>query len=296
MGTTKIDVRTSSGRYTLPSESVSRYLREIRKFPLLSEDEEMELMVKYQDKGDGEALNQIICCNQRFVYAIAKRIAPQNAILDAINEGNLGLIAAAKKYDRTKGFRFISYAVWYVRLFINSFVLNNGVVRKPCNNRNSTKVNKIKNRFYLENGKMPTDEEIVEIFKKEFGIKILDHAYLQDIESVSLDSTIDNGKSTSSCFEDSPEFTSITCSKNNYEEDMESEYKKEIVKQSLSCLSEREREIIVFLFGIDNGEEKTMEEASEKFGLTKERIRQIKIHSLNKLKKIVKKINNTQAI
>jgi RNA polymerase primary sigma factor len=246
-------------------DSISNYLKDVRKSEIIDSEREIELAKRIQE-GDSGALNELISANLRFVISIAKEYQNQGLPLaDLISEGNYGLITAAKRFDHTKGFRFISYAVWWIKQsIIQSLNENSRTVRLPANVIN--KLSKIK-------------KEIDE-FEKKFERKPLDG---QEVEVIfhptvtSLNSMIN---------EDGDELIEIIEDPNSIRPDEDINSQEEIkdnINKILSVLSEREKSIIEMYFGL-NGSPLTLEEIGEEFNLTKERIRQIKEKAIRKIR------------
>jgi len=179
-----IDVRELKTPLVYRGSILESYLTEIRKYPLLKTEEEIELFYKIKN-GDEKARETLINCNQRFVFAIAKRYCNSEKVMDLINEGNIGLIDAIDRFDPTKGIRFLSYAVWYIRRSIVYYLMNDNVMIKKTNySKCNGKINSIKNKYFCENGYMPSDDEIVEMMKNEFDINIVDKSDIFEEEFV----------------------------------------------------------------------------------------------------------------
>lgn len=257
----------SNKRFIETSEdSISNYLKEVRKIDLLTPEEEVELTKKIAE-GDKRAQDKLVSANLRFVISIAKEYQGQGVpLVDLISEGNYGLIKAAKKFDHTKGFRFISYAVWWVKQSIlQSLSENSRTVRLPVNITNQLmKIKREISQFEQDNHRPPTDVD-------------MDLTILQHPTCTSLNDKIN---------EDGDEILDLIPD-NSFIRPDEDFYGEEMLKnemeKTLSVLSDRERKIINMYFGID-GNSLTLEQIGDEFGLTKERIRQIKEKALRKLK------------
>lgn len=259
------------------SDSLEKYLQSIAKEPLLTPEEEVELAQRVH-QGDKEALDKLVKGNLRFVVSVAKQYQNQGLSLpDLINEGNLGLIRAAEKFDETKGFKFISYAVWWIRQSISQAVDEQSrMVRLPMNQLGSIRrINKEISKFEQENGRMPSSDELSDIL--DIASEKITDAIRVSGRAVSVDAP----------FGDDEEGTLIDVLKNPDSPDADNGLEQESLVQEiervLSSLNERERGIICGAFGI-GGPEKSFDELAEEYGLTRERVRQIKEKALRKLK------------
>ena len=248
-------------------ESISKYLKDVRKLTMLTANEEIELAKKIQE-GDSNALEVLVNSNLRFVISIAKQYQNQGLPLsDLIAEGNLGLIKAAQRFDHNKGFRFISYAVWWIKQsIIQSLNDNARTVRLPVNITNTiSKVKKEVAAFEQENGRKPDTNEM--------DLSILNQPYC-----MSLNETInEDGDEMLDTIEDN----TFVSPDQSFQSD--SDLLKNELENILSSLSPRERNIIEMYFGL-NGTALTLEEIGDEYGLTKERIRQVKAKALRKLR------------
>ncbi|MBQ1209369.1 MAG: sigma-70 family RNA polymerase sigma factor [Bacteroidales bacterium] len=259
------------------SASLDKYLQEIGREELISVDEEVELAQKIR-QGDKRALEKLTRANLRFVVSVAKQYQNQGLSLpDLINEGNLGLIKAAQKFDETRGFKFISYAVWWIRQSIlQALAEQSRIVRLPLNQVGSlNKINKAQGKFEQEFGRLPTSDELADIL----GVpkdKIADTIRVSG-RHVSLDAPFVEGEDNNLLDvlenEESP-----AASKGLVSESLNKE-----IERALSTLTPRERDIIKYFFGI-GCQEMTLEEIGEKFNLTRERVRQIKEKAIRRLK------------
>jgi len=259
------------------SESLDKYLQEIGREDLVTAEEEVELAQRIR-KGDRLALEKLTRANLRFVVSVAKQYQNQGlSLTDLINEGNLGLIKAAKKFDETRGFKFISYAVWWIRQnILQALAEQSRLVRLPLNQVGSlNKIGKASSKFEQENERRPSVEELADeldipIDKISDALKIsgrhvsVDAPFVEGEENTLLDVMVN---------EDSP---------------MADRF---LVNESLSCevdrvldvLTEREQDIIRMFFGIGESE-KTLEEIGDTLGLTRERVRQIKERAIRRLR------------
>jgi RNA polymerase primary sigma factor len=262
------------------SKSLDQYFAEIGKVELLTPNEEVELAIKIRN-GDEEAKDKLVLANLRFVISVAKMFQNQGLSLgDLINEGNLGLIKAAQRFDETRGFKFISYAVWWVRQGIMSAIADQSrVVRLPLNRVSSlTKLNKAYRELEQEYERKPSTEELANILDMTTD----EVAYTQQISGrqLSMDAPMKNNDENKNTLMDVlPDKAYDLPDK----ELMDNSLKDEVIN-ALSRLKEREAEVIRLSFGIGMDHSATLEEIGEKFNLTRERIRQIKEKALSKLK------------
>jgi RNA polymerase primary sigma factor len=259
------------------SASLDKYLQEIGKEGLITVEEEVELAQRIK-KGDRTALEKLTRANLRFVVSVAKQYQNQGLTLpDLINEGNLGLIKAAEKFDETRGFKFISYAVWWIRQSIlQALAEQSRIVRLPLNQVGSlNKINKAFSKFEQEYERTHTPEELAETLElpKE---KVSDTLRVSG-RHVSVDAP----------FSDSEENSLLDVLINNDSPKADRELLKESlnreIDRALSTLTDRERDIVRSFFGI-GCQEMTLEEIGERFGLTRERVRQIKEKAIRRLR------------
>lgn len=259
------------------SASLDKYLQEIGREELITVEDEVELAQRIR-KGDQEALEKLTRANLRFVVSVAKQYQNQGLSLpDLINEGNLGLIKAAEKFDETRGFKFISYAVWWIRQSIlQALAEQSRIVRLPLNQVGSlNKINKALSKFEQENERMPSPDELSEILDIPRE-KIIDTLRVSG-RHVSVDAPFVDGEDNNLLDvlvnSDSP----------NADRGLVKESLNKEIERALSTLTERERDIVKYFFGIGIGE-MTLEEIGEFFGLTRERVRQIKEKAIRRLR------------
>ena len=259
------------------SESLEKYLQEIGREELLSTDEEVELAQRIR-KGDRRALDKLTKANLRFVVSVAKQYQNQGLSLpDLINEGNLGLIKAAEKFDETRGFKFISYAVWWIRQSILQAIAEQSrIVRLPLNQVGSVnKINRILSKFEQENERRPSVDEISE--QIDLPEDKVGEAMLANTRHVSVDAPFVDGEDNSLLDvlvnDDAP-----MADRQLVAESLRSE-----ISNVLKTLNERERCVIRAFYGIGEPE-MTLEEIGNKYGLTRERVRQIKEKAIRRLR------------
>ena len=252
------------------ADSINRYFSEINKIPLLSSEEELELAKKAKI-GDVASIQKLTLHNLRFVVSVAKQYQNQGILLeDLINEGNLGLIRAAQKFDESRGFKFISYAVWWIRQGIIQTITENGKsVRMPTNKvRNYNKVNYFFESFMKEHHREPSVDELQKYINDE-NIDVRE-AFIFGNKSTSIDAGLsveDDDFTLSNVLVDEGESS---------EEKLTNQFLSKDIEKSLLKLNKRQREIICMYFGLFDYERKTLEEIGEVFDITRERVRQIK--------------------
>jgi RNA polymerase primary sigma factor len=258
--------------------SLDKYLQEIGKVDLITADMEVELAQRIK-KGDQVALEKLTKANLRFVVSVAKQYQNQGLTLpDLINEGNLGLIKAAKRFDETRGFKFISYAVWWIRQSIlQALAEQSRIVRLPLNKIGSiNKINKTFARLEQENERTPSAEEIA----KELDMTISDvkESMKNSGRHVSMDAPLIEG-------EDSNLYDVLNSGESpNPDKNLLHESLKVEILRALETLTPREADVIKLYFGLSDAHPMTLEEIGETFDLTRERVRQIKEKAIRRLK------------
>lgn len=259
------------------SEALDKYLQEIGKEDMISIEEEVELAQRIR-KGDRKALERLTKANLRFVVSVAKQYQNQGLSLpDLINEGNVGLIKAAEKFDETRGFKFISYAVWWIRQSILQAIAEQSrIVRLPLNQVGSVnKINKVLSKFEQENERRPSVEEISD--ELDLPEEKIDEAMSVSGRHVSVDAPFVDGEDNSLLDvlvnDDAP----------MADRALLAESLKAEINKALKSLNDRERGVVEAFYGI-NQPEMTLEEIGTKFGLTRERVRQIKEKAIRRLR------------
>ncbi|MFR9620236.1 MAG: RNA polymerase sigma factor RpoD/SigA [Rikenellaceae bacterium] len=259
------------------SPSLDKYLQEIGKEELITVEEEVELAQRIR-KGDQDALEKLIKANLRFVVSVAKQYQNQGLSLpDLINEGNLGLVKAAEKFDETRGFKFISYAVWWIRQSIlQALAEQSRIVRLPLNQVGSlNKINKAMAKFEQEHERAPSSDELATELELPRD-KVVDTLRVAG-RHVSVDAPFADGEDNSLLD------VLVNADSPNADRGLLNESLSTEVDRALEILTDRERDIIKYFFGIGSSE-MTLEEIGEKFDLTRERVRQIKEKAIRRLR------------
>ncbi|MEA1877921.1 MAG: RNA polymerase sigma factor RpoD/SigA [Bacteroidota bacterium] len=259
------------------SASLDKYLQEIGKEELITVEEEVELAQRIK-KGDQIALEKLTKANLRFVVSVAKQYQNQGLSLpDLINEGNLGLIKAAEKFDETRGFKFISYAVWWIRQSIlQALAEQSRIVRLPLNQVGSlNKINKAFSRFEQKHERKPSADELA--IELELPAEKVADTLRVSGRHISVDAPFVEGEANSLLD------VLINGDSPNADKELMNESLSREIDRALFTLTDRERDIIILFFGI-SCQEMTLEEIGEKFGLTRERVRQIKEKAIRRLR------------
>lgn len=260
------------------SQSLDKYLQEIGKVDLLTPDEEVELAKRIRE-GDQYALEKLTKANLRFVVSVAKQYQNQGLSLgDLINEGNLGLIKAAQRFDETRGFKFISYAVWWIRQSIlQALAEQSRIVRLPLNRVGSlNKISKTFSELEQKFEREPSPEELAEVLEVSTS-EVVDTLKISG-RHVSMDAPFVQGEENSllDVLENDSEDTPDSGLMND-------SLRRE-VQRALSTLTQREADVIALYFGLNGEHAMTLEEIGEKFNLTRERVRQIKEKAIRRLR------------
>ncbi len=261
------------------SQSLEKYLQEIGKVELISPEEEVKLAERIK-QGDQRALDRLTKANLRFVVSVAKQYQNQGLSLpDLINEGNLGLIKAAQRFDETRGFKFISYAVWWIRQSIlQALAEQSRIVRLPLNKVGLTnRINKAFSHLEQEYEREPSAEELAEVL--EIEIEEVSSTLGISSRHVSMDSPLSDGEeNTLMDVLENPNAVA-TDGELDHNESLKTE-----ITRSLKTLTERQQDVIKYFFGIGVDHPLSLEDIGERFNLTRERVRQIKDKAISKLK------------
>jgi RNA polymerase primary sigma factor len=261
------------------SQSLEKYLQEIGKVDLITPEEEVNLAIRIK-QGDQRALEKLTKANLRFVVSVAKQYQNQGLSLsDLINEGNLGLIKAAQRFDETRGFKFISYAVWWIRQSIlQALAEQSRIVRLPLNKVGlSNKISKAYSQLEQEFEREPSPDELATIL--EINTEEVEATLGVAARHVSMDAPFIDGEDNS--------LLDVLANPNAVSADEELDHHDSLrreIERSLSTLTDRQKDVIILYFGIAVEHPMSLEDIGEKFGLTRERVRQIKDKAITKLR------------
>ena len=261
------------------NKSLDKYLNEISKVPMIDAQEEVQLAQRIRE-GDQAALEKLVNANLRFVVSVSKQYQNQGLTLgDLINEGNMGLIKAAKRFDETRGFKFISYAVWWIRQSILQALADQSrIVRLPLNKVGSLgRITQASARLEQELEREPTPQEIADSL--DIAITEVENALRSSGRHLSIDAPLAEGEDN----------TLLGVLDNNDEPNPDmpllNESLQNEINRVISTLSDKERDVLKYYFGLDGNPSHTLEDISDKVGLTRERVRQIKEKALRRLRK-----------
>ncbi|MBE2229575.1 MAG: RNA polymerase sigma factor RpoD/SigA [Chitinophagaceae bacterium] len=261
------------------SQSLEKYLQEIGKVELISPEEEVKLATLIK-QGDQRALERLTKANLRFVVSVAKQYQNQGLSLpDLINEGNLGLIKAAQRFDETRGFKFISYAVWWIRQSILQALAEQArIVRLPLNKVGLTnRIQKAFSQLEQQYEREPSAEELAEVL--DMDLEEVSSTLGINARHVSMDSPLSEGEENT--------LIDVLINPNAEKTDEELDHRQSLkteIDRSLKTLTERQKEVICYFFGIGVDHPMSLEDIGERFNLTRERVRQIKDKAITKLK------------
>ena len=260
------------------SKSLEKYLQDIAKEPLITAEEEVELSQRIK-QGDQQALNQLVKANLRFVVSVAKQYQNQGlSLTDLINEGNIGLVKSAKRFDETRGFKFISYAVWWIRQSIlQALAEQSRTIRLPLNKIGSiSKINKAVVRLQQEYERMPSVEEIAKI--TNMSVANVKTTMKANSRSLSMDAPLKEGE-TSNLYD----VIGSQSSENPDKELMQDSLRTEM-SRVLDTLPPKEAKVIKMYYGINQKQPMSLSEIGEHFQLTRERVRQVKEKAIKRLR------------
>jgi RNA polymerase primary sigma factor len=262
--------------------SFDQYLQDVEKYPLIEDREKEREIARRAREGDREAAERLVTANLRFVISYVKKYQGRGLSLpELVSIGNNGLLKAVKKFDPDRGVKFISYAVWWIRqTVLQALAEETRSVRIPLNqNSNLVKLSRTRTKLTQELGRSPTDRELADEMDESVDtIRTLRRVASAEL---SLDAPLDENDRDSASFGD----RFAGSDEEDIEDDIESQARREFLEEMFDrYLTERERKILVLYYGLDDGEEMTLEEVGELLGVTRERIRQIRNRAFNKLR------------
>jgi RNA polymerase primary sigma factor len=262
-------------------KTLNNYLNDIRKYTVPTLEEEEALFERIAD-GDEAAKKEIVERNQRFVYSLAKIYSKdESEVLDYVNEGNIGLITAIDSFDPTKGIKFITYAVWYIRRSMNYYLTNtNSLITKSNSMKLGKKIDKVKQVFFNENGYLPTTEDIVELVKKYYDIDVKDVSDIYDLRIASINDEVSDDYTV----EENSMFNEKTSSENEYETESNETYNSMLVNDILSRLTPKQQDIIKMAYGIGYERSYTPVEIGAKYNMDEITINQLKSNIMEYLR------------
>lgn len=261
------------------SKSLDKYLQEVGALDLIDPEQEVELATRIK-QGDRKAMEKLVKANLRFVISVSKQYQNQGlALNDLINEGNFGLIKAAKRFDETRGFKFISYAVWWIRQSIlQALAEHSRIVRLPLNRIGAlNKINRATNDFEQKNERLPSNEELSQ--KLEIPEHSIEGTLKAGGKHISIDAPLSEEDEDSNLLEIMQNNDEPYPDKELTHESLKSE-----IKQTLCVLTEKEKAVLCFYYGINGKMELSLDEIGQKLGLTRERVRQIREKAIKKLR------------
>ena len=289
-----VNLSTPQNNYFERTDTLKRYYDDIRKYMPLELSEELELIKTYHstlNKSEKEKIkNIILCANQRFALGVARRWATNDNIMDLISEANIGMIEALNDFDYTKGVRFITFAVHYIRRSINAYMIKNGsIVRKNNIAKTYHLTAQATNKFMQRECRQPTLEELTELLKNEYNVDLKDVNDVATLQMSSIDEDYgcddeDTNMATMMAF------NNYSASFNDCEKQTNNEFSKKLVQSVLKKLSKNEQEVVKYVFGIGHSREYELNEIAEKMNFSSERIRQLKISALEKMRREYSKI------
>jgi RNA polymerase primary sigma factor len=289
-----INLKTDTATIVDRNENTSRFYDDVKKYPTLSKEEEekwFSILANGTEEERKYAREYIWLCNQRMVIASAKKWANVDNLTDYINEANIGLAEAIDKFDITKGTKFCTYAMWFIKRAINNY--NNDtapLVRKTNLSKTFHVISKVTNEFIQDNERTPTSDELRECINKKYKTKdIKDKNDLLDIHIARMDDVGGDTDDSNANFSDLMDYNRISSSVNEYEVESNADYNKKLIDSLLKLLNPREQKLIKMRFGLIeiNGIKREFEltEIAEELNLTTERVRQLEGETLRKLRK-----------
>ena len=273
-------IKNMAYKFTSQSSEVQAYLKSIRKYKVMTDDEEKEAFAAYKSTGDRAAFDRIVNSNQRIVFSEAKKFARREAdIMDFVDDGNIGLIQAVDKFDPSLGYKFITLAIYYIRRNMGNFSFDNAEIKKSNAAKYLSAVAKIKKEFFQREMRDPSTYEIIDELN-ERGFAVKDARDILDVNIKSIDDPVSDDIN----YAESEEFSRASASINTIEKKIDKEDKDAKATAALSAIDQRSKDIIRMSFGIGFDKQYTDTEIAKHFGLTNMRISQLKRDALKKMK------------
>ena len=262
-----------SCKYFRTNEILNSFLSDVRKFDVPTIEEEEDLIRKYRN-GDESAKDKLIVGNLRFVYSLAKIYArDENEVVDYVNEGVIGLMTALEEFDVTRGYKFITYGVWYIRRQMNYYLLTKrDLISHSAQVGNvAKKSDVIRQKYFAEHGILPSDEEVMKVLEETFNIKV---SKVEDMYDSGV-SSIDEDVSEDYTLEETDDYNNKTASYNDYEDEIEQDYYSELLGELLKALPEKAAKIVRLRYGVGEERAYSAEEIGHMLNISPDRIENI---------------------
>lgn len=273
-----------SCKYFKTNDILNSFLADVRKYDAPTVEEEEQLAIQYKN-GDNSAKDRLIVGNLRFVYSLAKIYArDENEVIDYVNEGVIGLMTALDEFDLTRGCRFLTYGVWYIRRQMNYYMLTKRdlITHSAQVGNVSKKSDVIRQKYFAEHGILPSDEEVMKALQDSYNIKVSKTEDLHDFGIASIDEDV----SEDYTMEETEDYNVRTASRNDYEDIIDNEYYKNLVKNLLEVLPEKAAKIVKMRYGIGYERPYSVEEISRKMNISTERIENICEAAIFEMRKV----------
>lgn len=273
-----------SCKYFRSSDVLNSFLTDVRKYEMPTVEEEEKLIEQYKS-GDNSAKDRLIVGNLRFVYSLAKIYArDEKEVIDYVNEGVIGLMTALDEFDLTKGCRFLTYGVWYIRRQMNYYMLTKRdlVAHSAQVGNVSKKSDIIRQKYFAENGALPSDEEVKKVLEETYNIRV---SKIEDMYESGLTS-IDEEVSDDYTVQETEDYNNITASYNDYEQVVDNEYYHSMVSGLLTYLPEKAKKIIKMKYGVGYERPYSVEEISRELNIPPERIENICEAAILEMRKV----------
>ena len=277
-----INSNTSNVYFVGRNDSISTYLASIRKFPILTADEESSLIDSYKTGKDMKARTKLINCNQRFIFSAAKRYSSNpDTVMDLVSEGNIGFMEAIERYEPERGHRLLTFAQAYIRKYMNLYFIQNKLIVRSCDEKLGPKIKVERSLFHNENGRYPTNDELKRIIMDKYDIDIQDNAMIEDIDLTYIDSLGVEDPDYGASYD----YNNATYGQNDFIENQRKLDLKAIVLAAIGQVCRpKEAEIVKMIYGIDVDKEYSVSEIAGIYGVTETRINQIRFAVEKKLR------------